>query len=76
MCKMSHRSTFYFCLILTLQTLNLFILLIRANESKVKIEVTFLPENCSQKSKRGDMLNAHYDGYLVKDGSQFYCRYW
>ncbi|KAK7154496.1 hypothetical protein R3I94_007731 [Phoxinus phoxinus] len=75
MCKMSQPSTFYFCLILTLQTLNLFIVLTRANDLKhnVKIEVTFLPENCSQKSKRGDMLNAHYDGYLVKDGSQFYC---
>ncbi|XP_026074773.1 peptidyl-prolyl cis-trans isomerase FKBP7 [Carassius auratus] len=75
MCKMSPRFTFYFCLILSLQTLNPFVVLIRANESNqdVKIEVTFLPENCSQKAKRGDMLNAHYDGYLVKDGSQFYC---
>ncbi|XP_016126158.1 peptidyl-prolyl cis-trans isomerase FKBP7-like [Sinocyclocheilus grahami] len=75
MCKMSPRFTFYFCLIWSLQTLNPFIVLIRANESNqdVKIEVTFLPENCSQKAKRGDMLNAHYDGYLVKDGSQFYC---
>uniref|UniRef100_A0A671S350 peptidylprolyl isomerase n=1 Tax=Sinocyclocheilus anshuiensis TaxID=1608454 RepID=A0A671S350_9TELE len=35
--------------------------------------ILFLPENCSQKAKRGDMLNAHYDGYLAKDGSQFYC---
>ncbi|KTF83328.1 hypothetical protein cypCar_00009720 [Cyprinus carpio] len=75
MCKMSPRFTFYFNLILSLQTLNPFIVLIWANESNqdVKIEVTFLPENCSQKAKRGDMLNAHYDGYLVKDGSQFYC---
>ncbi|XP_026127194.1 peptidyl-prolyl cis-trans isomerase FKBP7 [Carassius auratus] len=75
MCKMAQRLTFYICLILSLQTLNLFILVIRANESNqdVKIEVTFLPENCSQKAKRGDMLNAHYDGYLAKDGSQFYC---
>ncbi|XP_016379141.1 peptidyl-prolyl cis-trans isomerase FKBP7-like [Sinocyclocheilus rhinocerous] len=75
MCKMDQRLTFYICLILSLQTLNPFIVLIRANESNqdVKIEVRFLPENCSQKAKRGDMLNAHYDGYLAKDGSQFYC---
>ncbi|XP_073701478.1 peptidyl-prolyl cis-trans isomerase FKBP7 [Garra rufa] len=75
MCKMSPQFRFYLSLILFLQILNPFIVLIRANESNedVKIEVTFLPENCSQKAKRGDMLNAHYDGYLVKDGSQFYC---
>ncbi|XP_016355620.1 peptidyl-prolyl cis-trans isomerase FKBP7-like [Sinocyclocheilus anshuiensis] len=75
MCKMAQRLTFYICLILSLQTLNPFIVLIRANGSNqdVKIEVRFLPENCSQKAKRGDMLNAHYDGYLAKDGSQFYC---
>ncbi|XP_051565118.1 peptidyl-prolyl cis-trans isomerase FKBP7 [Myxocyprinus asiaticus] len=72
---MSKLCTFYFCLILFLQTLDSLIVLIHANESndEVKIEVTFLPENCTQKSKRGDMLNAHYDGYLAKDGSQFYC---
>ncbi|XP_056321797.1 peptidyl-prolyl cis-trans isomerase FKBP7 [Danio aesculapii] len=75
MCKMSLRSLIYFCLILSLQALFPFITLIRANETNqdVKIEVTFLPENCSQKAKRGDMLNAHYDGFLAKDGSQFYC---
>ncbi|XP_043104642.1 peptidyl-prolyl cis-trans isomerase FKBP7-like [Puntigrus tetrazona] len=72
MCKMAQRFTFYVCLILSL---NLSIVVIRANEPNqdLKIEVTFLPENCSQKAKRGDMLNAHYDGYLAKDGSQFYC---
>ncbi|KAM8748366.1 peptidyl-prolyl cis-trans isomerase FKBP7 [Acanthopagrus schlegelii] len=42
-------------------------------EGEVKIEVLFKPEECSPKSKRGDLLNAHYDGYLAKDGSQFYC---
>ncbi|XP_030643508.1 peptidyl-prolyl cis-trans isomerase FKBP7 [Chanos chanos] len=40
---------------------------------EVKIEVLYMPENCTKKSKRGDLLNAHYDGYLAKDGSQFYC---
>lgn len=39
----------------------------------VKIEVLFKPEICTQRSKRGNLLNAHYDGYLAKDGSQFYC---
>ncbi|KAI7808585.1 peptidyl-prolyl cis-trans isomerase FKBP7 [Triplophysa rosa] len=72
MCKMSQRSTLWFCFILFLQTLSTFIVVLRAND-EVKIEVTFLPENCTQKAKRGDMLNAHYDGYLAKDRSQFYC---
>ncbi|XP_056145950.1 peptidyl-prolyl cis-trans isomerase FKBP7 [Lampris incognitus] len=39
----------------------------------VKIEVLFMPTECKQKSKRGDLVNVHYDGYLAKDGSQFYC---
>ncbi|XP_059199073.1 peptidyl-prolyl cis-trans isomerase FKBP7 [Centropristis striata] len=42
-------------------------------DDQVKIEVLFKPEECSQKSKRGDLVNVHYDGYLAKDGSQFYC---
>ncbi|XP_010084560.1 PREDICTED: peptidyl-prolyl cis-trans isomerase FKBP7-like, partial [Pterocles gutturalis] len=37
------------------------------------IEVLHLPESCSPKSKRGDLLNAHYDGFLASDGSKFYC---
>ncbi|KAI2525972.1 FKBP7 isoform 6 [Pan troglodytes] len=40
---------------------------------EVKIEVLHRPENCSKTSKKGDLLNAHYDGYLAKDGSKFYC---
>lgn len=39
----------------------------------VKIDVLFMPENCTQTSKKGDLVNAHYDGYLAKDGSKFYC---
>ncbi|XP_043549454.1 peptidyl-prolyl cis-trans isomerase FKBP7 [Chiloscyllium plagiosum] len=39
---------------------------------EVKIEVIYRPENCPVKSKRGDALNAHYDGYL-EDGTQIYC---
>ncbi|TKS67562.1 Peptidyl-prolyl cis-trans isomerase FKBP7 [Collichthys lucidus] len=42
-------------------------------DGEVKIEVLFKPETCTPKSKRGDLINAHYDGYLAKDGSQFYC---
>jgi FK506-binding protein 7 len=44
------------------------------NTEEVKIEVLHRPENCSKTSKKGDLLNAHYDGYLAKDGSKFYCR--
>ncbi|KAF7245067.1 Peptidyl-prolyl cis-trans isomerase FKBP7 [Varanus komodoensis] len=40
---------------------------------EVKIEVLHVPKNCETKSKRGDMLNAHYDGYLASDNTKFYC---
>ena len=43
-------------------------------DGEVKIEVLFKPVQCDQQSKRGDLLNVHYDGFLAKDGSQFYCR--
>uniref|UniRef100_A0A8C5N5Y5 peptidylprolyl isomerase n=1 Tax=Gouania willdenowi TaxID=441366 RepID=A0A8C5N5Y5_GOUWI len=42
-------------------------------QAQVKTEVVFRPEECTQRTKKGDMVNAHYDGYLQKDGSQFYC---
>ena len=42
--------------------------------SEVKIEVVFKPMECNQKSKKGNLMNVHYDGYLAKDGTQFYCR--
>ncbi|MEQ2294349.1 Peptidyl-prolyl cis-trans isomerase fkbp7 [Ameca splendens] len=42
-------------------------------DDQVKIEVLVKPEECSRKSKKGDLINAHYDGFLAKDGSQFYC---
>ncbi|NXL21653.1 FKBP7 isomerase, partial [Setophaga kirtlandii] len=44
-----------------------------AAAEEVKIEVLHLPETCSPKSKKGDLLNAHYDGFLASDGSKFYC---
>ncbi|XP_056913833.1 peptidyl-prolyl cis-trans isomerase FKBP7 [Takifugu flavidus] len=40
---------------------------------EVKIEVLFKPVECDPKSKKGDLMNVHYDGFLAKDGSQFYC---
>lgn len=43
-------------------------------DGEVKIEVLYKPELCTPKSKRGDLMNVHYDGFLAKDGSQFYCR--
>uniref|UniRef100_A0A803YGM3 peptidylprolyl isomerase n=1 Tax=Meleagris gallopavo TaxID=9103 RepID=A0A803YGM3_MELGA len=42
-------------------------------EEEVKIEVLHLPDGCSPKSKKGDLLNAHYDGFLASNGSKFYC---
>ncbi|XP_077304229.1 peptidyl-prolyl cis-trans isomerase FKBP7 [Lithobates pipiens] len=58
--------------------LQAFSLLIRCEkteieEEKVKMEVVHVPSVCTQKSKRGDLVNAHYDGYLAKDMSKFYC---
>ncbi|KAI1237136.1 hypothetical protein IHE44_0014391, partial [Lamprotornis superbus] len=44
-----------------------------AAAEEVQIEVLHLPEACSPKSKKGDLLNAHYDGFLASDGSKFYC---
>lgn len=44
-----------------------------ATAEEVKIEVLHVPKECKPKSKKGDMLNAHYDGYLAADGSKFYC---
>uniref|UniRef100_A0A3Q2XTQ8 Peptidylprolyl isomerase n=1 Tax=Hippocampus comes TaxID=109280 RepID=A0A3Q2XTQ8_HIPCM len=43
-------------------------------DDEVKIEVVYQPDTCEKKSKRGDLMNVHYDGFLAKDGSQFYCR--
>ncbi|XP_038607849.1 peptidyl-prolyl cis-trans isomerase FKBP7 [Tachyglossus aculeatus] len=40
---------------------------------EVEIEVVHQPQHCANRSKKGDLLNAHYDGYLAQDGSKFYC---
>ncbi|KAI5613453.1 peptidyl-prolyl cis-trans isomerase FKBP7 precursor, partial [Silurus asotus] len=73
MFKMSERFSLLF--LLYLQALSSFLHQVCADESgdEVQIEVLFLPENCTQKAKKGDLLHAHYDGYLAKDGTQFYC---
>ncbi|XP_036603227.1 peptidyl-prolyl cis-trans isomerase FKBP7 [Trichosurus vulpecula] len=68
---------FSFKCVLFLQALSFFSLLIQGQKleegvDEVKIEVLHLPENCSPKSKKGDLLNAHYDGYLA-NGTKFYC---
>ncbi|XP_036401788.1 peptidyl-prolyl cis-trans isomerase FKBP7 [Megalops cyprinoides] len=61
-------------LFLFLQLCNFFAGFTVADEpnEEVKIEVVFLPEKCTQKSKKGDLMNAHYDGYL-SNGTKFYC---
>lgn len=43
-------------------------------DGEVITEVLFKPDECTRNSKKGDLINAHYDGYLAKGGSQFYCR--
>ncbi|XP_061923691.1 peptidyl-prolyl cis-trans isomerase FKBP7 [Entelurus aequoreus] len=42
-------------------------------DEEVKIQVVFRGEPCEGKSKKGDLMNVHYDGFLAEDGSQFYC---
>lgn len=44
-----------------------------SEEENIKLEVKHVPSVCTLKSKRGDLVNAHYDGYLAKDLSKFYC---
>uniref|UniRef100_A0A3P9IYT8 peptidylprolyl isomerase n=1 Tax=Oryzias latipes TaxID=8090 RepID=A0A3P9IYT8_ORYLA len=60
--------------VFALSKLDLWSVLATADEllKEVKTEVVSKPEQCTQKSKKGDLINAHYDGYLL-DGSQFYC---
>ncbi|XP_073189697.1 peptidyl-prolyl cis-trans isomerase FKBP14 isoform X2 [Lepidochelys kempii] len=41
-------------------------------EAEVKIEVLHKPFICQRKTKWGDMLLVHYEGYLEKDGSMFH----
>lgn len=70
---MTLKLFIYLCLALSLQIAPGYFATAEVND-EVKIEVLYMPENCTQKSGKGDLLNAHYDGYLAKDGSKFYCR--
>ncbi|XP_061774542.1 peptidyl-prolyl cis-trans isomerase FKBP7 [Nerophis ophidion] len=42
-------------------------------DEEVKIQVLQRAAPCERKSKKGDLMNVHYDGFLAEDGSQFYC---
>lgn len=41
-------------------------------EPEVKIEVLQKPFICHRKTKGGDLMLVHYEGYLEKDGSLFH----
>lgn len=43
-------------------------------EPEVKIEVLNKPLMCYRKSKYGDMLLVHYDGFLESNGTMFHSR--
>lgn len=43
-------------------------------EPEVQIEVIHKPLVCSRKSKYGDMLLVHYDGFLESNGTRFHSR--
>lgn len=43
-------------------------------EPEVKIEVLHKPLMCYRKSKYGDMLLVHYDGFLESNGTIFHSR--
>lgn len=43
-------------------------------EPEVKVEVTYKPFMCHRKSKYGDMLLVHYDGFLESNGTLFHSR--
>lgn len=41
-------------------------------EPEVKVEVLQKPFICHRKTKGGDLMLVHYEGYLEKDGSLFH----
>ncbi|XP_059822754.1 peptidyl-prolyl cis-trans isomerase FKBP7 [Hypanus sabinus] len=65
---MNRPGGLFFCLLASSALLSD----VDAFREEVKIEVLYKPQLCLRKSKRGDALNAHCDGYLV-DGTKFYC---
>jgi len=40
-------------------------------EEELKVDVVFVPEGCTAKSKSGDLLTMHYLGTLLADGKKF-----
>lgn len=58
-----------FCLLITFFVCQSSVLSTEVTE--LKVETTYLPENCDRQAKRGDMLSMHYRGSLVSDGSVF-----
>lgn len=63
---------FSFCLIVP--TFLVFVTGGKLPEPEVKIEVIHKPLMCLRKSKYGDMLLLHYDGYLESNGTMFHSR--
>lgn len=43
-------------------------------EPEVKIEVLYKPFLCHRKSKYGDILLVHYEGFLESNGTMFHSR--
>lgn len=43
-------------------------------EPEVKVEVVYKPFLCHRKTKYGDMLLVHYDGFLESNGTMFHSR--
>lgn len=43
---------------------------VHCDEEELKIETVSVPEECSSKSKSGDILSMHYTGTLL-DGTKF-----
>ncbi|XP_063069309.1 peptidyl-prolyl cis-trans isomerase FKBP7 [Engraulis encrasicolus] len=63
----------YLFLALYLESVHRYFAVAADVDDEVKTEVLYMPENCMQKCGKGDLVNAHYDGYLASDGSKFYC---
>lgn len=63
---------FVFSICSILPTLFVFVTGGKLPEPEVKIEVMHKPFMCHRKSKYGDMLLVHYEGYLESNGTMFH----